>query len=286
MRASISSIIALALFSTIVAVVPGCDDSLEFANTPPGGLTITRDKCYLGQEDFVVLTGEAVDADGDSISYSWTAAEGTLTPSDGKGRIVTWQAPDTHGTFRVTMRVTDGLDTSSKGIDLDVGRRLDIVHNDATLSETDYPYIWDEIAPINISDLVTLTIEAGVTIIFNHGGGGFRIRGTLIINGTLEDRVLFMPNKCPDEDRVWKGLQLVGASATGTISCATLTFTADGITVEEGATLTADNLIVDQATGDGLTVKTEASVTITDSRVWDNGCLLYTSDAADELRSV
>ncbi len=272
-------IIGILIFSTAVLSVQGCDESLEFNNTPPGGLSISRDKCYLGPEDQVTLTGSASDADGDSITYRWTAEAGTLIPSDGKGRVVVWRAPDSHGTYRVTLRVTDTIDESSKGIDIDVGRNLDVVHDGGVLDQTDYPYIVPSALPIYIGELFTVTIEAGVTIIFNEGGGGFRVGGTLIINGTQGDRVLMMPNVCPGEERVWKGIAFTGGSASGDISYLTVTSSADGITVEDGASLTADNLIVDQTTGDAVSVKNGASAVISGSQLWDNGGGVYVGNA-------
>jgi hypothetical protein len=254
-----------------MAALSGCDDSLEFANSPPGGLTITRNKCYLGPEDYVVLTGSATDDDGDEISYSWTAEAGTLTPSDGIGPVVTWRAPDTHGTYRVTMSVTDQLDVSKKNIDLDVGRLLTSLHEGVVLDETDYPYIVTSPTPIPIVSLVSIEIEAGVTVVFNEGTSGLDVAGTLNINGTEDERVLFTANACPGEDRVWKGVKLSGDMASGTWNYATLTSTADGITVENEAVLTGSNVIVDQSSADGLTVKNGAIVTLSDSRLWDNG---------------
>ncbi len=283
MRANISYITTLLLLSTIIAAGPGCDDTLDFNNTPPGGLSISKNKCYLGPNDSVVLVGEATDDDGDDISYSWTAAEGTLTPADGQGQTVTWRAPDSHGTYRVTLKVTDKLDVSSKGIDLDVGRSLIIVHEGEVLDQTDYPYIVPNSMPLKISGLSTVRIEAGVTIVFNEGTGGFDVSGTLIINGTADERALFIPNACPGEGRVWKGIRFVGDQATGTMSYATLTSTADGLTAEDGATVTGDNIILDKSSADGLSVKTGASMTLSDSRIWDNGGGVYIANGTLRL---
>jgi len=278
---------ALLFFSTIAAFIPGCDDSLDFANTPPGGLSISRDKCYLGPNDSVVLTGQASDSDGDEITYSWTADEGTLTPSDGKGQAVTWRAPDSHGTYRVTLHVTDGLDTSTKGIDLDVGRNLDILHEGGVLDQTDYPYIVPNALPLDISELITITIEAGVTIVFNQGTGGFNVRGSLVINGTAQDRVLFTPNTCPGdvEERVFNGIEFSGEQAVGTMSYVTITSSADGLAVKNGATLTADNVIIDQTSGVGLSVESGASATVSDTRIWDNGSGIYVANATLALNN-
>ena len=269
----------LVLLSTILATVSGCDDSLEFNNTPPGGLTITRDKCYLGPNDSVTLTGQATDSDGDEISYSWTAAAGTLTPADGQGQVVIWRAPDGHGTYRVTFTATDGLDDTSKGVDLEVGRNLDDLHGDAViLDQTDYAYIVPNNGLLNISALGTVTIEAGVTVVFNEVNGGFNVGGTLVINGTQQDRVLLMPNKCPGEERVWKGIRFSGASAVGNLNHVTITSSIDGLDVEDGALVTADNIIVDLTTGDGVSAKTGANITISNSKIWDNGGGIYVAN--------
>ena len=278
MRVMFVHIIALTLFSTILAVVSGCDDSLEFNNTPPGGLTITRNKCYLGPNDAVTLVGQATDADGDSVSYSWTAEEGTLSPADGKGQIVDWQAPDGHGTYRVTLKATDGLDVSSKGIDLDVGRNLDVLHDGGVLDQTDYAYIVPNSLPLNINTLVSVTIEAGVTVVFNEGTGGFNVRGTLIINGTEQDRVLLAPNKCPGEERVWKGIRFNGNEAVGTLSYVTMSYAADGLAVEDEAIVNADNVIVDWATGDAVSVKSGGNLTLSSAKIWDNSRGIYVAN--------
>ncbi len=279
MRTKFSATIVLLFFSTIVASVPGCDDSIEFANTPPGDLTITKNICYLGPNDSVVLMGEAVDADGDSVSYSWYAEEGTLTPSDGKGQAVTWQAPGSHGTYRVTLRATDGLDDSSKGIDLDVGRTLDIFISGGVLDETDYPYIVPNALPLNIGNLITVTLEAGVTVVFNSTGGGLDVAGGLIVNGTEQDRVLFIPNKCPGEDKVWKGVKFRGSFASGNLNYLTIASSTDGLDAEDDCVVVADNIIVDQTSGEGISVENGADMTLSESRIWDNGSGIYVSYA-------
>lgn len=283
MRAKTRHIIALLFFSTIIAAGTGCDDSLEFDNTAPSGLSISKNKCYLGPQDAVVLTGEATDNDGDEISYSWTAEEGTLDPADGIGQVVTWRAPDSHGTYRVTLKVTDQLDTSSKGIDLDVGRNLEVLYEGGILDQTDYPYIVPNSLPITIAEIITVTIEAGVTVVFNEGTSGFNVGGTLNINGTAEDRVLLTPNACPGEDRVWKGVKFSGNMAAGTWSYVTLNSTADGLTVEDEAVLTGDNIILDQSSADGLSVKSGAVVNLSDSRIWDNGGGVYVANGTLRL---
>jgi len=51
------------------------------------------------------LACEAGDADGDALTYTWTADQGQVY---GDGRIVEWGAPEDEGLFRVSVVVDDG----------------------------------------------------------------------------------------------------------------------------------------------------------------------------------
>ena len=62
-------------------------------------------------KDWVAVSGSceahcvASDADGDSLTYTWSATGGTCS---GTGPITTWTAPDETGTYVITVEVTDG----------------------------------------------------------------------------------------------------------------------------------------------------------------------------------
>jgi hypothetical protein len=47
----------------------------------------------------------ASDPDGDEISYGWSASGGEIS---GEGAVVTWTAPDSAGSYDITVTVTDG----------------------------------------------------------------------------------------------------------------------------------------------------------------------------------
>jgi len=47
----------------------------------------------------------ASDADGDELSYNWSAGGGEI---NGEGATVTWTAPDSEGSYNVTVTVSDG----------------------------------------------------------------------------------------------------------------------------------------------------------------------------------
>ena len=51
------------------------------------------------------ITCTALDRDGDELSYNWSAGGGEI---NGEGATVTWTAPDSAGSYNVTVTVTDG----------------------------------------------------------------------------------------------------------------------------------------------------------------------------------
>lgn len=75
------------------------------ANNAPAivSLTATPDDVGMGGSSTIVCV--AADADGDTLTYSWTATGGTF---NGAGDTVVWIAPNEEGTFTITVTVTDG----------------------------------------------------------------------------------------------------------------------------------------------------------------------------------
>ncbi len=63
------------------------------------------------EKDWVIPSGScnieciASDENGDSLDYTWSATAGTIS---GTGSTATWMAPDTLGTYAITVKVTDG----------------------------------------------------------------------------------------------------------------------------------------------------------------------------------
>jgi len=51
------------------------------------------------------VTCDASDPDGDELSYNWSASAGRI---DGEGATITWTAPDSAGSYNVTVAVSDG----------------------------------------------------------------------------------------------------------------------------------------------------------------------------------
>jgi hypothetical protein len=53
----------------------------------------------------------ATDADGDNLTYAWSVDRGTIT---GNGDTITWLAPDTPGTYKISVTVTDNKGAQAK----------------------------------------------------------------------------------------------------------------------------------------------------------------------------
>ena len=70
------------------------------------------------EKDWVSLSGESIiicvasDVDDDHLSYTWSATGGSFS---GAGSIVTWTAPDTPGTYTITVMVADGKGGEASG---------------------------------------------------------------------------------------------------------------------------------------------------------------------------
>jgi hypothetical protein len=53
----------------------------------------------------VTINCDATDADGDPLTYDWQASGGTIQPN---GNSADWTAPDTTGSYQITVTVADG----------------------------------------------------------------------------------------------------------------------------------------------------------------------------------
>ncbi len=63
---------------------------------------------FLGKNS--VITAAVSDPDGDSLTYSWSAAEGTISGADDEDpEVITWTAPGVGGTYNIVLTVSDGV---------------------------------------------------------------------------------------------------------------------------------------------------------------------------------
>jgi formylglycine-generating enzyme required for sulfatase activity len=87
-----------------------CSD--EDGNHPPEILQLGAHPAELWHGGQTTLSCAAYDADGDGLSYAWSAAHGSF-PQGVTGPAVVWQAPDSSGSFAIRVQVGDGEHTVS-----------------------------------------------------------------------------------------------------------------------------------------------------------------------------
>ena len=75
------------------------------ANHPPKVRALC-DPCTVAAGRTITLNADAQDADGDALSYAWSAPSGAAATATSKQ--TTWTAPSVEGPVPITVRVTDG----------------------------------------------------------------------------------------------------------------------------------------------------------------------------------
>ena len=105
------------LFISILLLFIGCgddDDSLVTPdeNIPPIVETVTASDDSVNVNETITVVCKATDADEDGLTYSWSATGGTF-PGSTDGASVTWQAPESSGSFTITVEVSDGEESAT-----------------------------------------------------------------------------------------------------------------------------------------------------------------------------
>lgn len=161
-------------------------------NRPPVISSLRADEQQVMPGTSVGLTASTNDPDGDTLIYSWTCDDGSIT---GTGSSVTWTAPNRNGTYQVSLEISDGYGGIQKdSISIRVSSETIV-----TPSSPQQPYVdlyghktdvivGDEIilylsavnpitSPGTLIVQLTLRIPSGWSITssgFGHGAGGLR----------------------------------------------------------------------------------------------------------------
>jgi FlaG/FlaF family flagellin (archaellin) len=88
----------------VVAVLVAVLLDMMLANHRPAITSLEAPERVLPSETCQIVC-TALDRDGDELSYNWSASGGNIT---GTGASVNWTAPDSVGSYNVTVSVTDG----------------------------------------------------------------------------------------------------------------------------------------------------------------------------------
>ncbi|MCK4537446.1 MAG: right-handed parallel beta-helix repeat-containing protein [Candidatus Krumholzibacteria bacterium] len=278
----------LAVFVIFVGSA-GCDDSVDFDNAIPGNITITKDLCYLSGGDVVELYATASDPDGDEISFSWSATGGEFIPASGEGSSVSWTAPAGAGTHTLTVSVSDGLDTGTRAIEIEVGEEIIILPGSNEYFDNGSYYIYSQAAHITVRFLSSLSLNEGVTIIFDNEYSGITIEGEFQALGTPGNPVVLRTNYCPGEsEKTWEGVRIAGENAVGVMKHCEISNAYAGVSVRDYATATLDTCSMSDSGGFGVEIYNNSSVEITGCKIWENanGIRSYDSDVTIRSSSI
>ncbi len=267
-----------------LAILQGCDESLDFKNAPPGNLEIEKNVCYLGTGKMITLCGTGEDADEDPISYRWTSAHGTFIPTDGEGQCVGWIAPETAGIYEVTLIVTDEIEETTKTEELVVGQELVLLLGGAEIDDNGSFYIVNALVPLQVGSRATLTLHDGVTIVFANENGGFSIAGTMQILGTKSNPVTIKSSSCQITAGAWSGIYFTGEDAAGTIRHLNISGAMTAISVENNASVTIDTCTI-VSCDLGILAADNATVDINGCKIWENGAGIKTGDSYTTMRN-
>ncbi len=88
-------------------------------NQPPRIMSISISPTSLPMGQQATLSCNAYDADGDSLSYRWTADAGSF-PGGNQNQTTKWQAPDVPGQHNIKITVRDSKDSVYQQLSLTV----------------------------------------------------------------------------------------------------------------------------------------------------------------------
>jgi hypothetical protein len=144
------------------------------------------------------VTCSASDANGDSLSYSWSADAGTVS---GSSSTATWNAPATGGAYQVSCQVSDGRGGSVSGsVDITAGATVegqvvDLQGNPVAGVQVTV----DGIAGTTGADgkFTIVGVSQGTHEVMVPGGDYVIAGGAVTVQATSPGQVVSVPNPVP-----------------------------------------------------------------------------------------
>jgi hypothetical protein len=273
-----------------VLAVSGCESKVKVANTAPGNLTLSVSKCFVEKGGTISLSGSAIDDDGDPLTFQWSATAGTFTPQSGIGSSVQWTAPNSPAVVTITMAVTDEIVTVKKTqtVTACVPIQSSVIA-DVTIENTGAVYIVmtgpnPDNPLLPISSDATLTIEPGVTIVFDNPSTGIAVEGRLVAEGTSSQKIRFRGNTCGSSTGLWEGIYFDGGFSRGAFRNVELSASLNGIQMTNGAQISlVESAVYDNANIGLSLVGQLTQANIRDCDIWDNGTGVEISNATVDI---
>ncbi|MGB2798565.1 MAG: DNRLRE domain-containing protein [Dehalococcoidia bacterium] len=103
---TLGSVAVVAAIAVIVVLFVMCGGKAPVISS------VTADPATVGVNRDSTITCIATDADGDTLTYAWSADDGTIV---GTGNVVTWTAPAAAGEYTISVTVDDGTGRTADG---------------------------------------------------------------------------------------------------------------------------------------------------------------------------
>lgn len=103
---TLGSVAVVAAIAVVVVLFVMCGGKAPVISS------VTADPATVGVNRDSTITCIATDADGDTLTYAWSADDGTIV---GTGNVVTWTAPAAAGEYTISVTVDDGTGRSTEG---------------------------------------------------------------------------------------------------------------------------------------------------------------------------
>jgi hypothetical protein len=277
------SIVAAFVAAAASLLIFGCQGGGKVVNSPPSQVTLKQSKPYIWTSGRVSFIANAVDEDGDPLTFTWKATRGTFDPPSATGSAVTWIAPVTPGSARITMSVTDDIATVSKTADVSVCLPLPDITGKVTVHNVDAYYIVQTQGMLTIQTGDVLTIDPGVTIIFDNGYGGFAVNGSLVAEGTASRHIRFMGNTTTGGSGLWNGISASGRGASIRCKHVELSNADNGLVAMSQAAMSLDSCIIFDNATTGVWASELATLAMTGTTVQQCDEGVYARSAIVEI---
>jgi hypothetical protein len=152
--------------------------NIQVVNTPPVITSLTPSATELPPSGSCTIGCAASDADGDTLTYAWSASGGSIT---GTGDSVSWEAPATEGTYTISVSVSDGHGgTASDSCDIVVEMKYGSI--DIKSSPAGAAVYLDGVDTGNITPYVITNLAPGTyTVMLDHYHYKYR-QATVTVN--------------------------------------------------------------------------------------------------------
>jgi Tol biopolymer transport system component len=166
-----------------------CFDDLPPPNSPPTVSFESPSPIKAHTLEAVSVDIKAVDPDGDTLTYLWGAVDGVL--SDASGNHAVWIAPNTAGTYTITVQVSDGINAPVE-VNMEFVVSVELIVDDTVDTATDLVFLSDRLGPYAVYSLNAASMSVSLVAVLPgtpFGPATLSPDGTQVVYASILDGV-------------------------------------------------------------------------------------------------